>query len=366
MFLLVLILSLSYIQSLLNFEQQILLSPEFDKRQTNIKYSDELYAISNIIIENKYYLLQKNNELYRLYIPEEILPKRSYLLDFCIFDNEIYLLDAEMIVYKFTTSGNSYNYTNYYLLPDIFTYIYVDNNSITCLNDMIAGSNKNDSSQTYVYKIEKKTGNDSFKYFKNPIGMAFTLLKPRKLIDYNDGITIVSDALNYRILFYDNEYKLIDSIKREPENWLKTTNIKLKQNVKQSFNELIESYKKHSLVEKVYFIDSQQILVSWTSPDNEKLITYFDLWEKKDKKWTLKFKDLTSIVNDTNHKFSPNNTSITGSFTISNNKLLQIEPFPLEIKESYLKKSVIQIDSLIEDYFYENDLRYSVFVRSFK
>lgn len=355
------LLSLILFHSTLDYNGQTLLAPEFSPRNTKMTYCDGVYSVVTEPIDKKFFLLQKGNKTYKLFVPDSVLKNRSHVFDISVIGESLFLLDIEKQVFEFKYLKDEYTYVRNFEIPLFCIFMDVDDEHITCFNAFLAGDNRGSKSQTYNYRISRNSGEKNLQYFDNPIGLEYSLVMPRKLIDYKKGKTIVSDAIQYNIKIYDDNGNLVDSLIRQPENWKVAKRMELKENVKNSFGNIMSEYKKKSLIQKVNFVDDNRILVSWTSPNNDNLETFFDMWLQKDGSWAIAGKDMNNRDLSDDKLFDPRQEKVPANYVVSSDRILSLLSFPFQLDEKLHIKTKMQVDSVINDYLYENELRYSVF-----
>ncbi len=229
------------------------------------------------------------------------------------------------------------------------------------------------SQQSVVMKIglsKRKLYQEVF-YLENPVGFEWTNIRPRRLIDFCNNKVLLSDASQYRIKIYEDfnfDLPVIISCNRDGWwNFKKSDNTNdTSSNIKEGLFDLLDNMTKGSLINQVRFINDTTILVVWSNSTEEKNYTevFFDICQLKNDEWGLvtSFKKSQPSPGDgfrlIDYQFDMN-------FEISGNYLISIQPLPFATLSEY-EGTYEEINDKIEEYYFENDLIYSLVIYELK
>ena len=131
------------------------------------------------------------------------------------------------------------------------------------------------------------------------------------------------------------------------------------------FSKAQEDYSAHSqvqmyLIQKIYFIDSNRLLVIWNNKvDSLTAHINYDLWEFKSSKWEL--------IKSKNYNLKPKQDDLFNPDTYShfdlrnyNDLAFIVLDFPFDYK-NYLNKPVSSLKKDMEIYYINNNPRLSLF-----
>ncbi|WEK21309.1 MAG: hypothetical protein P0Y49_09165 [Candidatus Pedobacter colombiensis] len=135
-----------------------------------------------------------------------------------------------------------------------------------------------------VYDIPKKKIDQQFAT-NDYEGIEFTHL-PNRLIDSRNKITAVASTLEYKILFYNDQLSLKDSIKKNVVDWKhfnkKTDPQKYGTYAKSLITDFLVIDDTVSRIEKIFFLNDSSLLVSYKSPGASKTdLRSIDVWQYK-------------------------------------------------------------------------------------
>ncbi len=206
----------------------------------------------------------------------------------------------------------------------------------------------------------------------DPQGVNFTLFTPRKLIDYDDGKLLLSDATNYLIRIFDNDLNILDTISRKPIKWQyiddnSYNKVKLPKlingsyDVKATINSLRPLLNSGSLIKKVNFINNYTILISWIDEIKQ---TNFDIWEEIDGDWTLVMSDQLGYRPKKSDKFyEMKRVPISQDYYCSDSFILGLDPLPFNIYQ--WDGTLGELYEATDDYYIYNELSYSLFIHKY-
>ena len=309
----------------------------------------EVSEYSNPIKTHKYKLpiFNKHPEFKDFYINDSLLILMEY--------NFVYFLkkdnNTDYVLFKILCSkyGNSdLKVINNDLLINCFTPKQVNNND----DILIKRINLKDFSA------------DSFN-LNSPKGIEFMLFGPRKIVDFNDKFVALANPNDYHISIYDlKSRKELFNISREISNWQYCENplpdsVWRKQPQK-FFKKVFIKYNDLSLIQKIYFIDSNRLLVIWNNKvDSLTAHINYDLWEFKSSKWEL--------IKSKNYNLKPKQDDLFNPDTYShfdlrnyNDLAFIVLDFPFDYK-NYLNKPVSSLKKDMEIYYINNNPRLSLF-----
>lgn len=158
------------------------------------------------------------------------------------------------------------------------------------------------------------------------------------------------------------------SIKRQPPKWKSNSKevpkIDDKEPIKGQLMDKMGDYYEMSLINSVNFINNDQLLICWEIPGEYGKEYYFDIWERTEGSWQLTRGDMT-FPGKEDEKFNADLLKLGSSHKVSNGMILNLTAFPFDVKEIN-KGTNEEINNKVEEYFFENDLKYSVFIRAIK
>lgn len=372
-----------FISDILKFDGSVLLSEDYSEKRNILFVYDRngLHVLNTRIINESdsaflYYL--NDNHSYRLIVPTDYQNRKLFFPDFINLNNKMYLLEFRNIfVFEPLAGSDNYRLSETTLLPKPFiSKIEYFQNDFVLLNSFLCASNREEESQVYICKFHPADSLYDIHHFTNPSGFMFTSIWPRNILDYYKGMTALSDADNYLIRIYDQNYNLKDSISRKTAEWVKCRSTKTNRSElaetntpKAHFGNLMEDMKNRSLISSINFIDSNRIFVSWTiPPGDDDFVNYYvryDLWERKSGNWKLKYKDLKDYRQNDKDSFS-SFFPISTQYRISGGRLLKLVPFPFDNPEEYYGETNSSVEKMKDQYYMNHKLRYSIFIYEFK
>lgn len=132
-------------------------------------------------------------------------------------------------------------------------------------------------------RIEKQVTNNAYE------GIEFTHLVSR-FIDSRNGMVAVANTLDYKIIIYNDQLMVTDSICRNIDLW-KTYDHQINleaydTHAKNLIADLRKVNDSISRIEKIYFLNDSSLLVSYRPPDcDEQQLRMLDVWQKTMAGW---------------------------------------------------------------------------------
>lgn len=340
-----------------------------EPNRATIRVHKNKIAIFNTSAEvdslNLKFTMQINSKVYYLDIPNRFKKKSYTLVNFAIDDSLIVINDFQYLyVFKYQVNNDSYVLWKSLTPPESCVYVDIDGDKIITYNCNILSDNADKMTKAYsiVYSIPDETFRETD--FPMSRGMRLSVFANIQLISYDYSQIIIQDAVQYRVLFYNLDGTVRDSIIRDTDTLpVPTTN--MKQGEK---SDLMTKYKNSFSLEYARMIDANTLLASYAVPSGDGLTKnkYFDVWKhSKDKGWILAKSDIEMTKPDSNAKFNPDLFRIRSCmyFEIDNNKIYTIEHFPFEIDENLKNLTNKEIDDKLNNFLKSNEPVYRLIVR---
>lgn len=216
-----------------------------------------------------------------------------------------------------------------------------------------------------IYNLE--TSNISSITKMDEVDYIFTHLVNNWLSVYK-GLIAHSQSSNYKVFFYNDKFKTIDSL---VSNKLIDNNKflnNLNKNVKSKddiYNIIKQDDSSLTRIQKIFLLDSNNLLVMVKLPKTRDMV--FDLWKKINNQWMLQKTEMSSpfyregeMYNNTNNTFNPLYGNLNGIaydnnynfYVIYSPFIENIETKSFNIDEDYNKK--------VNDMVKKNNLYYGV------
>lgn len=337
-------------------------------------FKNIIYSIYNDYKKNdshRYFNLinHSDNSIQKIFIPDSFKIDIVNIKDFAINSDilAILLTNYNCLIYKMNKNNEyildtalaDYKFANVKIIDNyLFLYSYVINSGTKIL--------RVDLKNNYKLKLKE---------FENPSGYEFTYFQPKHLMDIKQDMIVISELNNMKLYFYNWDFELVDSISYKPSNWVYNEKADYyfnnryrdveKANAKLVLDSLRPLIKEFSMIHKVFFVNSDKLLVFWSIPSNASNEFYnfhFSIFQKSDK-WNLLYSDLENIQaieSKTLGEFL-SKIFVTNNFIIDDNKIFMIVPIQFEINDELKKLSIVEFQSKMEKYFVVNEkLRYSV------
>lgn len=215
--------------------------------------------------------------------------------------------------------------------------------------------------------------------FINPIGIEFTFFQPKQLIDVNEHQIAIANLDNYHIDFYNWKFEKTSSFKLQPHEWVKGEKIiahfsdsDLRIDTKNSKNEiehLRPLLNDFSMIHRIHYCSPEMLLVLWSLPSETTLYDFrFDLLKKQTSGWKVFKNNLKNYEVDSDEKMKDimNKWKVKNSYVSENEYLLLVEPVPFELNEEISNLTLATIKTKINDYYMDNDLRYTIVILKMK
>jgi hypothetical protein len=231
--------------------------------------------------------------------------------------------------------------------------------------------NYNQSAVTTIDFTEKTI---ETKFFPNPSASGFSFFQPSNVMDVDENQVYLADYDKYRILIYDHNGKLLDSIKRDPAEWVMNTGIipkyPLGSNEPVKYIKSIIPYaEKISHMNNIKLVGKDKLFVHWSIPTGDRYdpIMRFDLWEKKGDEWILSVSDIKDASDNSNTKLTQFSLQISFDCRVVNNYLLILSSGATKkLFEKYQGKTYGEFQEACDEYFLDHDLKSLIGVYKFK
>lgn len=359
-------------QILSKFKQVALyeLPGKFDYYKGYTYYNDCLYSL--VISETGKELFLRNhnkNENTKIDFPfGEYLSKPRFILT-----NDTLILAAvnQLHVYKKSVTG--YKLLKIYSSSGNCSKLRLIDNKIYALSIAFsAGINVNYKEKSVVdcWVYDLKDTNGKLLNLPEPEGWGYSFTTHNMTLDVTNDNIYLADYSNYRILIYDWQMNVVDSIVYKPKDWVdngeKVPVYNKDPQYVVNFIQKIDSYKaKLSQIHSINLLDEDKLLVCWSVPTETKQIPRFDIWDLKSK--TLVYNDLTDFETDSNSLLTPENMEITREVRFENGYWF-VKQFGSRIflYDKYLNKNYNEYIKECDTYFEDNDLWSLVSIYRFK
>ena len=345
-------------------------------------YNNTLYCIYSKVRKtdtNLFLVLDKYNGdivSYDLKLPkyDDWMAGKGFILDFDL--NKEYLVISGwncILIYKY--ENDTYKLIKNIERPVSYFHCKLEGSQVTAFDAMLGYYYEKPESNTYIYTYNIKDDISKQHYFEDNEDIYWTLFQPRKLIDHSIGITAVSKASEYNIKLYDENFKLIDSLVRQPEKWKSidtVLNFDYSEHPKNAIENVKGIYSRISLMKSIDFIDNNRIMISWKKPrpnnscENYGSSIVFDFWEKKEGSWSQVNTDLSNDPQFDSDKFNPENIDLTGYYKVSNGKLLTCHRIPFILDDRFRGMTVSEFKEYKDNFLLDNDLKLSILVNDLK
>ena len=228
--------------------------------------------------------------------------------------------------------------------------------------------------QSAVTTIDFTTKTIETKYFPNPSASGFSFFQPSNVMDLDKDQVYLADYDNYRILIYDHNGNLSDSIKRETSEWIRN-NQKIPEYPLGSIEpvkyiqEIRPISTSMSYIHNIFLVRENQLLVNWSIPTGElyKKIMRYDLWEFDDYKWKLIKSDIKDFQENLRDDINDYSIPIKYYFRVDGTYLIiQHYGTSKELFEKYQGKTYGEFQEACDEYFLDHDLKSIIGVYKFK
>jgi hypothetical protein len=363
---------------ILKNEKIILLDSTLTNEKNILLYlsNDELFILNNKFkVENDEIVFDlfkygDENNSYKIKFKNAFNNNKLYFSDFITFNNLLFLLEINhLIIYDIEKS----ELLNIIKLPFVFLKLNFEYPYVILSNCFLSSDNRKAESQTYIYKYNIINNKDRIKHFNNPLGFNYVIFSHMNHLDYYNNNYLLSDVTRYYVVIYNDSFDTVTSLTRNDKIWLNyknDTNTNIKTNKIKDLASLLDEVSTFPIIHKANFIDSCKILIMYSLPDtNIESLGYsyfYDIWEKENNIWKLKYKDLVNNPIDKNSFFSPELLEVSNKYKIVSGKMIKLHAIPFIIDNSKVKKvNFLKLFDDIDSFFRNNDLRYSIFINSF-
>jgi hypothetical protein len=317
--------------------------------------------VGNDYFYNIYFAL--TNKKLKIILPDSVWNEYDYFNDFFVNSNKLYLLAKQSIFYL-EIADTLFKYKKNIKLPIKCQYLTNWNEKIITYNACVFAKQK---VPDHINLIEiDSTDKITTTSFPSPHGMKWTIIQPRKLIDIYESKVAISDADRYRIIIYNRDGIPIDSIIRLPKNWIEQQDTST--NHLSSLSSLMDSMFVGTFIQNVHLINNEKVVVSWTAPEKEGnglYQIYLDIWNKKNGEWVLTFNDIQKTSRAKDEQFNIENLRYE-KFYFSQDYLIYLVPLPYVLNDEHYKKTNKEMIYDINEYYYNNGLRYSLILNKIK
>lgn len=362
-----------YIQDFTEFKASYLLPQQFELEQF-IKVSFDENKVPFVL----YSVVQKsdNDWFLQLYntveksftnviIPDSIAQKGVVASDFAINQGTLSLIVHNRYVVVLALVNGEY-------IPKYINKISGYEKTMIA-NHFIAFYSCSIYNGTRILKIDRNDYNLKKEFvFSDVLGIEFTLFQPKNLINLNDEYIALSHLKNYQIDLYNWEFEKVDSIvinkrewfaSEEAEEYFKLSDVSIDlskaKNIIEQLRPLLYEF---SMVHKSYFLSNYSMIIFWSHPNKEEIYDLrFDFIQKKNNNWECFSENLInySFENGSKLKDMLDRWKLSMSFEVKDGIIYLVEPFPFEIADVQ-NYSISKIKSKINDYYIDNELRYSL------
>ena len=193
----------------------------------------------------------------------------------------------------------------------------------------------------------------------------YLMLSPRKPFDVNGKYLAISELNDYSIKFYDlNNFKLLFEINKTINTWNKVNNpypdSLWVRNPAVFFNFIKPKINNLSLIQKIYLLNNNELLVIWIdNPNSKTVMTNYDIWDISSSSPVLTKSKSYNIATDSSNLFEIETYHHLQRF-YSNGRFYSIEFIPSDIK-NFKNKTVADLKKYINEYCLTNDPRFSLF-----
>lgn len=283
-------------------------SHNFDAFENSLYYSDGYLDENDELTILK--ISSKSTDTLKIKFPEEVatIKYAKENVEIVKFHkNQLFLLYRDKLII-FVNEKGAYNLDKWFDIGKIFnkklptsaSRLIIDGDNIIGIEDLLKKHNKDSSFFFWRINLKDSTLN-KFVRLPLPLGYYWSIMRPRCLLDYHNGIFVSSDVTEYKLRFYDLEGNKLDSLERKLPFWEATS---LRKNYYDAPPQQLISYMQSkdttkSLIHNVNFINDSTILVCYShkqDTDDPKLMyhEFYDIWRKnsQNKSWSLHLSDI--------------------------------------------------------------------------
>ncbi|MDR0971133.1 MAG: hypothetical protein LBM25_01950 [Bacteroidales bacterium] len=346
----------------IDYDTTIFTKDKIDCIYNNIILSfnnDTLYFIDEKLAhKNKYKKVKisgldtKTNKMFSFYFSAKncnnLKDKRNHISRFWIKDNNLYINVSNHIYVFNKNKDNEYVFQKEVNKPkegeNYDAFPLKDNKILLYKNYLGLFDTFDESTCWLLYDLEKEEVIQRKEYlnFPSPI---LTYFGPRDIISISNDRIFYSPANEYKILIYDFNLNLVDSIVHQKKNWIMVDEEKEKQ-VLNKYEEPIERLNAFSN----YFWDSTSSIMRLFTSNDYLIVVYkgfndsikleiglYDVWHKENNEWKLIEEANEETINYIKNKFYP-----FGATLLKDNIIIQIkEKTPIK-REDYKSEEKYQ------------------------
>lgn len=358
-----------------------------DGVQDDGDYRLSVYNNNVYIAKNQFPVLKNKRFIFEIY-EYNCVTKKSRLLNLNFgdtlknfslkrmeFDDEyIYFIDWNYRLLVYDRLANKVTKIIKFNRP--FKYIKICSDRLYLFESGIYSSNKKMISHTHLGILDLENYVLIYKDLPDSKNYQFSFFGPSQYIDVNCEYVMISEIDEYLINLYGFDSYKFDSLKISHDNWCYIdkglySNIKPNPNIfyypKSYMDSLRPFYFNMSHIKKVNFINDTLIVVYWTIPENgNKQKDVFDIliYNKKERFIKPLYLSLTQKKPERKDYFIKTKIlPISGGYKIANNYLIELQPIPISL---FQNKTYLELYEQINEYYLENDLKYSVIIRKFE
>ena len=295
------------------------------------------------------------------------LNNSDWIFDFDFKGNKLFIL-GQFNLYEYKITEKSIKFISSYDIEDyhFLNLSILQNSKILLFSNTIFDNNL----QLAIWEKNKITK----KYIeKDQLGIAYSLIQPKRNISTFKNKIIVADYINFRVRIFDDKLKKINEISIKPSNW-KEDKSKFESISKfntyeeyQSNPSFLLKYLKHnSIIEFVNLINDSTLVVQYSvgNPNRSEDIifakdNYCAIYKYKDKKFNL-YKDKIIAFEFGVETIDKNFfKSLYGRHIVEDDFILVPFEYPYLIKKEDLKTFKInrkEFDNKSNDFYKKNDL----------
>jgi len=367
------------------FQNQIILDEAVKKDFILKKTEDKIYLCWEYPVvfdddETKYLYVQNitDSDSIKIQIPDEI--KFYYVRGFGAYKNYLYFsISKKLIIYNILTKkvetinlNRSFDFITR-LKKSIYLYDYGFDSDFMGKDKFINITKIDADTKDIIYE----------KYLDEIYGVELGTYSPKNMIEINEEFIIISDILKYNIKIFNHDFKLLSTIKYKNKDWvnldnkirdrlLKTGQYFYNQNsVKKAFVPLDSICINNSRIYKIYLLNKNKLLVYWKKPNLKNFKPkdlFVELWEiNLDGTYKL-LKETESVkkqISLDGRQFSTLDFQIPYSFYAKDDLIIFPQSIPLDIKD-FIGEDEAIINKKIENYYINNEIKYSLFIYKIK
>lgn len=293
---------------------------------------------------------------------------------------QTYMIDGDSIFYNDYLYFHCFKITDDSCIHQFSTNISYTHLNIKKINEKVylydvrySSNSINKGTPSIIEIIDLKLRKRDTLFPPSPSSDGFSYIYPFKVIDIDTNNIIISDFDKYRILMYDHNLNLLDSIIYFPKGW-KIINDEIPQypknyhKPKEYIKKIIPLTARMSIINSIGIIAGNKLIVCWSIPTGNELnaILKFDIFTKKDCKWLIESSDNSDCCADSTMPVNYYNIKISNRFRIVGDYLISYFVGTQSLFEKNIGKTFKDFNDSLEQYFIEKPLKTIVFVYKIK